>query len=71
MVTATDPGPWAWVQLASVDSGPGIRDVGAAMADGYSTAQSLGGGLGACRRAAAYDAAVVVRAPAAEARYER
>lgn len=53
VATATDPGPAAWVQLAAVDRGPGIPDVGAAMADGYSTARSLGGGLGACRRAAA------------------
>jgi len=53
VVTATDPGPCAWVQLAALDSGPGIPDIEAAMADGYSTtANSLGGGLGACRRAA-------------------
>jgi len=52
VVTATDPGPCSWVQLAALDSGPGIPDVDAAMADGYSTANSLGGGLGACRRAA-------------------
>jgi anti-sigma regulatory factor (Ser/Thr protein kinase) len=53
VATATDPGPAAWIQLAAVDHGPGIPDVAAAMADGYSTANSLGGGLGACRRAAA------------------
>jgi anti-sigma regulatory factor (Ser/Thr protein kinase) len=53
VATATEPGPAAWVQLAAVDHGPGIPDVDAAMADGYSTANSLGGGLGACRRAAA------------------
>ncbi|MCW2947209.1 MAG: hypothetical protein JWR24_3926 [Actinoallomurus sp.] len=41
------------VQLVAVDRGPGIADVGASMADGYSTTSSLGGGLGACRRAAA------------------
>jgi anti-sigma regulatory factor (Ser/Thr protein kinase) len=52
VATATEPGPAAWVQLAAVDHGPGIQDVAAAMADGYSTANSLGGGLGACRRAA-------------------
>ena len=52
VATATEPGPAAWVQLAAVDHGPGIPDVEAAMADGYSTANSLGGGLGACRRAA-------------------
>lgn len=52
VLTATDPGPCSWVQLVTLDSGPGIPDVEAAMADGYSTASSLGGGLGACRRAA-------------------
>ena len=52
VATATEPGPAAWVQLAAVDHGPGIPDIEAAMADGYSTADSLGGGLGACRRAA-------------------
>jgi anti-sigma regulatory factor (Ser/Thr protein kinase) len=52
VASATEPGPAAWVQLAALDSGPGIPDVDAAMADGYSTANSLGGGLGACRRAA-------------------
>jgi anti-sigma regulatory factor (Ser/Thr protein kinase) len=52
VATATGPGPAAWVQLAAVDRGPGIPDAEAAMADGYSTANSLGGGLGTCRRAA-------------------
>jgi anti-sigma regulatory factor (Ser/Thr protein kinase) len=41
------------VQLVAVDRGPGIADVSASMVDGYSTTSSLGGGLGACRRAAA------------------
>lgn len=52
VLTATDPGPCSWVQLVTLDSGPGIPDAEAVMADGYSTASSLGGGLGACRRAA-------------------
>ena len=52
VATATDPGPAAWVQLAATDRGPGIPDVAAAMVDGFSTANSLGGGLGACQRAA-------------------
>lgn len=52
VVTATEPGPCSWVQLATLDSGPGIPGVEAAMADGYSAANSLGDGLGACRRAA-------------------
>ncbi|MFJ7073722.1 ATP-binding SpoIIE family protein phosphatase [Streptomyces sp. NPDC098781] len=38
------------VQIMAVDHGPGIRDTAAAMRDGYSTAASLGAGLGTCRR---------------------
>lgn len=42
------------VQILAVDRGPGIPDVGASMADGYTTGKSsLGAGLGACRRGAA------------------
>lgn len=52
VATATDPGPFAWVQVTAVDHGPGVAGVDPAPADGYSTANSLGGGLGACRRAA-------------------
>ncbi|MCQ4041088.1 SpoIIE family protein phosphatase [Streptantibioticus rubrisoli] len=40
------------VQMLAVDHGPGIRDVAAALRDGYSTTTSLGAGLGACRRIA-------------------
>ncbi|MFF5984999.1 SpoIIE family protein phosphatase [Streptomyces olindensis] len=40
------------VQLLSLDHGPGIPDVAQAMRDGYSTAASLGAGLGTCRRIA-------------------
>ncbi|MBA8948749.1 anti-sigma regulatory factor [Actinomadura namibiensis] len=43
----------ASVQLVAVDDGPGIPDVPGALADGHSTAGSLGVGLGTCRRAAA------------------
>jgi anti-sigma regulatory factor (Ser/Thr protein kinase) len=52
IATATGPGPCCWVQLAAVDRGPGIPDADAALADGYSSVKSLGGGLGACLRAA-------------------
>lgn len=45
-------GPGA-VQIVAVDRGPGIPDVAASMADGYTTGSSLGAGLGACRRGAA------------------
>ncbi|MFE6200917.1 SpoIIE family protein phosphatase [Streptomyces sp. NPDC057838] len=40
------------VQLLSLDHGPGIPDVAQAMRDGYSTAATLGAGLGTCRRIA-------------------
>ncbi|GAA4607524.1 SpoIIE family protein phosphatase [Actinoallomurus liliacearum] len=49
LVTASGHGV---VQLAAVDRGPGIADVPASMADGYTTTSSLGGGLGTCRRVA-------------------
>jgi anti-sigma regulatory factor (Ser/Thr protein kinase) len=40
------------VQIAAIDHGPGIADVAAALRDGFSTARSLGAGLGTCRRVA-------------------
>ncbi|MEU1849111.1 ATP-binding SpoIIE family protein phosphatase [Streptomyces sp. NPDC019990] len=40
------------VQLVSLDHGPGIPDIAVAMRDGYTTAESLGAGLGTCRRIA-------------------
>lgn len=40
------------VQIAAVDHGPGMADVPAALGDGFSTAGSLGAGLGTCRRLA-------------------
>jgi anti-sigma regulatory factor (Ser/Thr protein kinase) len=42
----------AGINLIAVDQGPGIADLGAALRDGYSTAGSAGGGLGAVRRQA-------------------
>jgi anti-sigma regulatory factor (Ser/Thr protein kinase) len=38
------------MEVLSIDRGPGIADAGRAMTDGYSTAGSLGGGLGAVQR---------------------
>jgi anti-sigma regulatory factor (Ser/Thr protein kinase) len=38
------------LEILSLDKGPGIADLGRAMADGYSTAGSMGTGLGAVRR---------------------
>ena len=40
------------IEFVTIDSGPGVRDVGAAMRDGHSTAGTLGIGLGAIRRLA-------------------
>jgi anti-sigma regulatory factor (Ser/Thr protein kinase) len=40
------------VEVAAMDAGPGIADVGAARRDGYSTAATLGVGLGAITRLA-------------------
>jgi anti-sigma regulatory factor (Ser/Thr protein kinase) len=40
----------AGLELLSLDKGPGIADVGLALADGFSTAGSSGNGLGAVRR---------------------
>ncbi|MEV2194608.1 ATP-binding SpoIIE family protein phosphatase [Streptomyces phaeochromogenes] len=40
------------VQIAAIDHGPGMADVPAALRDGFSTASTLGAGLGACRRVA-------------------
>lgn len=39
-------------RILALDSGPGIPDVGRAMKDGYSTAGTMGGGLGAMKRIA-------------------
>ncbi|MFE9017519.1 SpoIIE family protein phosphatase [Streptomyces sp. NPDC007808] len=40
------------VQIVAIDHGPGIRDTSVALRDGYSTAASLGAGLGTCLRTA-------------------
>ncbi|HEX6105608.1 MAG TPA: ATP-binding protein, partial [Gemmatimonadales bacterium] len=40
------------VEILSLDRGPGILDVGAALRDGYSTGGTSGGGLGAVHRLA-------------------
>jgi anti-sigma regulatory factor (Ser/Thr protein kinase) len=38
------------LEILALDTGPGIRDVGACLRDGYSTAGTAGTGLGALRR---------------------
>ncbi|MFJ8468969.1 SpoIIE family protein phosphatase [Streptomyces swartbergensis] len=40
------------VQITTIDHGPGIGDVPAALRDGFSTTSSLGAGLGTCQRLA-------------------
>lgn len=44
--------PGRAVQITAIDHGPGIADVARAMRDGFSSAHSLGAGLGTCRRLA-------------------
>ena len=45
-------GPQPGIDLVTIDAGPGVRDVTAALRDGHSTAGTLGIGLGAIRRLA-------------------
>jgi serine/threonine-protein kinase RsbT len=40
----------AGIKLVFADQGPGIEDIDRAMVDGYSTAKSMGLGLGGARR---------------------
>ncbi|MGW5478220.1 SpoIIE family protein phosphatase [Streptomyces sp. NPDC004008] len=49
---AAAAGERAAVQIVSIDHGPGIADLSAALHDGFSTTASLGAGLGTCRRLA-------------------
>jgi anti-sigma regulatory factor (Ser/Thr protein kinase) len=41
-----------WLELITIDTGPGFRDMSLAMRDGHSTSGTLGIGLGAIRRLA-------------------
>jgi anti-sigma regulatory factor (Ser/Thr protein kinase) len=45
-------GPEPGIDLVTIDAGPGVRDVTAALRDGHSTAGTLGIGLGAIQRLA-------------------
>jgi anti-sigma regulatory factor (Ser/Thr protein kinase) len=45
-------GPSPGIDMVTIDAGPGVRDVSAAVRDGHSTAGSLGVGLGAIQRLA-------------------
>jgi len=49
-ITPLADGPKRGLQLAFVDSGPGIADVEQAMSDGYTSGGGLGMGLGGAKR---------------------
>ena len=49
-IARDDSGPG--IEIVTIDAGPGLRDTGAALRDGHSTAGTLGIGLGAIRRLA-------------------
>jgi anti-sigma regulatory factor (Ser/Thr protein kinase) len=50
VVGAVGENSHGWVELCSIDRGPGIADIGRCLEDGYSTAGGPGNGLGAVRR---------------------
>jgi anti-sigma regulatory factor (Ser/Thr protein kinase) len=52
IMTGTRNGHGATARVLALDNGPGIADVSKAMGDGYSTAGTMGGGLGAMKRIA-------------------
>ncbi|MFJ7772785.1 SpoIIE family protein phosphatase [Streptomyces sp. NPDC097107] len=52
VLSADRDGEYRLVQVATVDHGPGIADLSAALRDGFSTTNSLGAGLGTCARLA-------------------
>lgn len=52
VVVGTNDGSGPMARILAMDKGPGIADVTRAMGDGYSTAGTMGGGLGAMKRIA-------------------
>ena len=52
LLSVNRDGPQPGIDLVTIDAGPGVRDMGAAVRDGHSTAGTLGIGLGAIRRLA-------------------
>jgi anti-sigma regulatory factor (Ser/Thr protein kinase) len=50
LLTAWNDGSLGGIDMLALDSGPGIRDLPAALRDGYSTAGTPGNGLGAISR---------------------
>lgn len=61
LLSSSSPSGRVGIEIVVVDAGPGIADVEAACRDGFSTAGSLGLGLGAARRLS--DALVIDAAP--------
>ena len=52
VLVGTNDGKGPTARILAMDKGPGIADVTRAMSDGYSTAGTMGGGLGAMKRIA-------------------
>lgn len=52
LVRVARDGPVPGIELVTIDAGPGVPDLAAALRDGHSTAGTLGIGLGAIRRLA-------------------
>jgi anti-sigma regulatory factor (Ser/Thr protein kinase) len=50
--TGADTGECSLVRILALDKGHGIADIASAMSDGYSTAGTMGGGMGAMKRMA-------------------
>jgi anti-sigma regulatory factor (Ser/Thr protein kinase) len=50
LVQRLQPSETPGLRIIAVDKGPGVADIGRALADGHSTAGSMGSGLGAIRR---------------------
>jgi len=52
IIAGTKNGHGAVARILALDNGPGIADITKAMGDGYSTAGTMGGGMGAMKRIA-------------------
>src|SRR5690349_11931767 len=50
LVQRMQPSEMPGMRVIAVDKGPGVTDIGRALADGHSTTGSMGSGLGAIRR---------------------
>lgn len=54
LFTCSDQGGEAFVEMLGVDQGKGIAEIGASMRDGYSSAGTMGTGLGAIQRLSSF-----------------